>query len=499
MRTRDLDAPPDDMPVVLAVEGPHGPVIHGLNRAAAQRGARLEARVVDVRAAAPDIVVEWADPRADAAFVTRLAHWAKRWSPWVAVDPVHGPGAGALVLDTTGADHLFGGEAPMLADVEARLSRLGLSARLAVAPSWGAAWGLARFGPVRAICHDPADLDPLPIAALRLSADPAAKLHRLGLKTVGQLRMLPRASLPRRFRGKDPSDHPLKRLDQALGRLPEPVAPLDDPAPLRAVLRLPEPVQDPVPLVPDLTAALAAQLHRRGEGCRRLRLTVCRVDGETRSIETGLARPTRDAAHMARLFDGKLDAIDPGYGFDAVLLEAADPERLDAAQPDLTGRVDETEALSHLIDRLSARLGPRAVLRPRPRDSHVPERVQRWVPALCVADAAPAASDVAPVRPPRAPRPPTLLSPPEPVRVLYAVPVGPPVRLEWRRRRMEVARYAGPERIAPEWWTDRPGTRLRDYYRIEDSDGRRYWLYREGVVGDGRGGPPAWFMHGLFP
>ena len=486
-RRRMPDAPPDDLPVVLAVEGPHGPVIHGVARAAEALGARVGARVVDARAAAPGLVVDWADPAADAAALERLAQWSKRWCPFVAVD-----GGSALIMDVTGAAHLFGGEAALLRDVEGRLAVMGLAARTAVAPNWGAAWALARFGPLRAICDDHAALDPLPVAALRLGEDAARTLARLGLKTVGQLRAVPRAALMRRFARAARADNPLIRLDQALGRLAEPVAPLPDAEPLRAVLRLPEPVEDPVPLIPDLCRTLAAQLNRRGEGCRRLRLTICRIDGEVRAVVAALARPTRDAAHMARLFEGKLDGLDPGFGFDAVVLEAADPERLDAAQPDLAGKVDEAEALAHLVDQLSARLGPRAVRSPVFRDTHMPERAEVWQPALA-GGAPPPPIGTGPLRPV------VLLDPPEAVRVIYAVPEGPPVRLEWRRRRLDVARYAGPERIAPEWWRDRPGTRLRDYYRIEDSDGCRYWLYREGVAGDRRGGAPRWLMHGLFP
>ena len=488
---RGPDAPPDDRPVILAVEGPHGPVIHGVSRGAALRGARAGQRVVDARAAAPDLEVAWADPADDATWLRRLARWAGRWSPFVAVD-----GRDGLALDTTGADHLFGGEAEMLRDVEARLSGAGLSARLAVAPSRGAAWALARFGPVRAVCTDLADLDPLPVAALRLPPDPVRALTRLGLKTVGELRAVARPALMRRFARAAPEANPLVRLDQAWGRLPEPLAAPDAPRAPRALLRLAEPVLDPTPLLPDLARTLAARLDRHGEGCRGLRLTVFRTDGETRDVAARLARPTRDPDHMVRLLEGRLEGIDPGFGFDAALLEGLGPERLDAAQPDLTGAVDEAEALARLIDRLAARLGPAAVVRPVLRDSHVPERAQGLVPAAYgMPDGAGGAATVLE----RPLRPAVLLDPPEPLRVLYAVPEGPPVRLEWRRRRLDVTRYAGPERIAPEWWRDRPGTRLRDYYRVEDAEGCRYWLYREGVIGDRRGGAPRWFMHGLFP
>ena len=109
-----------------------------------------------------------------------------------------------------------------------------------------------------------------------------------------------------------------------------------------------------------------------------------------------------------------------------------------------------------------------------------------------------AASPPLPAAPLLSPRPIRLFDPPEEIRVLYAVPDGPPAQFVWRRQTLRAARFAGPERIAPEWWRDRPGVRLRDYFRIEDEHGRRLWIFREGMAGDGRGGAPRWFLHGVF-
>jgi protein ImuB len=95
-------------------------------------------------------------------------------------------------------------------------------------------------------------------------------------------------------------------------------------------------------------------------------------------------------------------------------------------------------------------------------------------------------------------RPERLLDRPEAIDVIYATPEGMPRRFRWRRAMHDIARVEGPERIAPEWWRQPSATRLRDYYRVEDANGRRYWIYREGVIGDGRGGAPSWFIHGLF-
>ena len=482
-------APPDDLPVALAAEGPHGPVIHATNRPARLSGIRTGARVVDMRAICPDLRVDYADLEGDRHFIDRLRLWVRRWCPWSVAD-----GDNGLILDTTGSDHLFGGEAAMLRDIEERFSGLGLTAQLAVAPTWGAAWALARFGPVRAICPDETlaqRLAPLPVQALRLPEDTLILLNRLGLKRIGDLAALPRLSLTRRFRDTEPQSNPLLRLDQAMGRLAEPVSSTEEEAPFRALCRLSEPIQDPTPHVPELCDALCERLEAAGKGCRKLRLTVYHSDGEVSAITVATSRPSRDGAHLLRLFEGKLERINPGYGFDLILLEALAVERLDETQNRLDGQADDALHLARLIDRLSARFGARVVTRPAPRESHLPERAQDWVSAM--AEPPGALAD-----PPTLDRPVRLIAPPEEIRVLYAVPEGPPAQFVWRRQTLLITRYAGPERIAPEWWQDRPGTRLRDYFKVEDHQGRRFWIYREGLHDDGRGGAPRWFLHGMF-
>jgi protein ImuB len=481
-------APPDDVAVVLATEGRHGPVIHAANRAARLAGIGVGARIVDVKAVCPDLHVEYADVAGDRLALERLMLWARRWCPWTVAD-----GADGLILDTTGADHLLGGEAAMLVEMETRLSLLGLTARPAVAPTWGAAWGLARYGPVRAICPPgqvAAQLAPLPVAALRLDEPTLLLLRRLGLKTVGSLAEAPRLSLTRRFAREALHANPLLRLDQAVGHLAEPVASRDAPPRIEAQARLAEPMQDPTAYLPGLCADLCAQLTRHGLGCRRLTLTVYRTDGEVGAIAAATAAPSRDPDHLRSLFDDRLERIDPGFGFDLIALEAGTVEPVATVQTRLDGETDEDLQLPHLIDRIVARLGERSVKRPVLHASHLPERAETMAGVL--ENPRSMTAPIARERPIR------LLSSPEEVRVMYAVPEGPPVQFIWRRRTHKVARYAGPERIAPEWWRDRPGTRLRDYFKIEDQDGRRLWLYREGLHEDGRGGDPRWFVHGMF-
>lgn len=482
-RLRMGDPVAEEIPTALALDAAHGPVIHDLNRAARLAGVRRGAQVVDMRAICAALTTHPAQPGGDAAALSRLMLWARRWGPHSVVD-----GADGLLIDTTGVAHLFGGEAGMLADMQAGFARAGLTVRVALAPTPGAAWGLARFGGERAIATCAQDLHPLPVAALRLSRDTLVLLRRLGLRRIGDLAAIPRLPLMRRFARAAPWDNPLIRLDQATGGLAEPLNAPDPPPAYLAEARLAEPVMDPAPHLPALISDLAGQMADQGTGCRRLCLSVFRVDGDCRGVRVATAAPTRDPDHLLRLFQGRLEGLDPGFGFDLIRLSAEATEPLAQAQVSLAGGVDEGLHLSQLVDRLTARFGAGCVTRPAPRESHVPER------AVHPGD---------PMVPPQMPapnpdRPIRLFHPPEEVRVIYAVPDGPPAQFIWRRQTISTARQTGPERIAPEWWHDSPGTRLRDYYRIEDHAGRRLWIYREGLGGDGRGPPPRWFVHGVF-
>ncbi|MEM7521670.1 MAG: DNA polymerase Y family protein [Pseudomonadota bacterium] len=486
--SQERTLPGDDIPVVLAVQGRHGPVVHAMSAAALARGVAQGARVVDVQAIHPDLHVEQADAAGDVALLDRVAFWARRWCPWTVRD-----GEDGITLDVTGAAHLFGGEAALLRDMAARFKMQGLSARLAVAPTRGAAQMLARYGGGSVICG-PQDVDvavaPLPVAALRLEQDMVRLLQRLGLKTLGALMQVPRVALMRRFERVPEAVNPLVLLDRALGRLADPLNAPPDAVRWMARVRLAEPVIDPLPHLDRLAQELCLQLSKAEQGARQVRLTIYRVDGEWRSRDVALAQAARDPAHLVRLLSGKLEGIDPGFGFDLLTLEAPRVEPLALHQDHLDGRRDATADVAALLDRLTARLGPEKVTWSAWLQSHAPERVEARAPAL----AAPPDHDV---HVPRE-RPVRLLDPSEEIAVLYAVPEGPPARFRWRRVTYVAARFEGPERVAPEWWRARGGARLRDYYKVEVGDGRRFWLYREGVLGDGRGQTPRWFLQGIF-
>jgi protein ImuB len=473
-----------DAPVVLTVEGTHGPIIHAVTTAAAERGARAGARLTDARALDPALIAIPADPAADALLLQRFARWAGRWSPLVEVD-----GSNALRLDVSGIAHLFGGESGLVADVRQRFADLGFTSRSAIAPTAAAAWALAPYAPC--ICDEEVEarLAPLHVSALRLEPETVRTLERLGLKTIGALIAVPRLALARRFRG---AEDVVDALDRALGRKPEPLTAARVNPPPRAALHLEEPATHPEAApqaLERLIPNLVRQLQERHLGARRLALHGFRVDGSVATASVATAIASREPKHLQRLLIDKAAVLDPQFGFDAFALTADLSEDLGAAQESLVEEPSGRQELARLIDRLTVKLGVCAVRRPQPQESHLPERASGWVSAV---------ADVPIELSPASFRPSRLFDRPEAIDVVYATPEGVPRRFMWRRGVHDIARVEGPERIAPEWWRQPSSTRLRDYYRVEDVTGRRYWIYREGLVGDGRGGAPNWFLHGLF-
>ncbi len=486
-------------PRVLISDTAHGPRIAAVGRAAAEAGARVGMVLADARAVCPPIAAMPYDAAGDLAFLGQIAVWAGRWGPWTALDPPDG-----LVVDVTAVAHLFGGEEALLADVHAAFAQRGLAVRAAIAPTAGAAWALAHYGPEGAIVGDDgnvaARLANLPVAALRLEDSVVTVLRRLGIKRLGQLAGIEngasgRDAIQRRFRNRrSPAANPLVRLDQLLGRVPEPLLPVVPVVQPLVQRRLMEPIRHRALLervLIDLATDMVAELERRGEGARQLELGMWRVDGDVAVKRLEMAAATRDPEHICRLFAGRLDDIDAGFGIELVRLRASWTEPLALAQKGLeSGAELPGTTLAVCIDRLTVRLGPGAVSRPVPRASHLPERAQRWQPPLAPE---PSSQGLLAFHH----RPLKLLDKAEQIAVLYATPDGYPERFRWRGAVHDVVRVEGPERIAPEWWRERGGTRLRDYYRIEDAAGRRYWIYRAGLIDDGRGGIPEWYLQGL--
>ncbi len=462
-----------------------------VSRAAQALGLHVGQKAPDARALVPELLTEEAEPEADAVALGALCDWCVRFTPGVAPDAPDG-----LFLDITGIAHLWGGEAEMMADFATRLTANGLRMRCAIADTPGAAWALAHFGEDRTIAPPGGQgplLEPLPPAALRLETDVWAQIERLGLRRLGQLMAIPRGPFARRF-----GQATMTRLDQALGRSCEALAFRRPPTPWFDRLAFAEPIsapEDMARVAADAAAKLCVRLDAEGQGARRFELTYHRVDGRALSLMVGLALPGRDARRIGKLFAPKVETVDPGFGIEIVTIAAFDVEPISGRQ----GRLDAGRAaaiedgLAPLVDRLTNRLGEDRVWRAQPAESHVPELAAVRARPFASAPAAHGWNR-------QTPRPARLFRRPEPVEdVMALTPDDPPSRFRWRGQVFRVRRAEGPERVGEEWWKGAvedvsPG-HVRDYYRVEDDDGRRFWLFRAGLYGED---PPKWWMHGLF-
>ncbi len=467
----------------------------------------------------PELVLVERDPAGERTTLERIADWCDRWTPLVGLDDF--AGEAGLLLDVGGVPHLFGGEAALCTEIVRRLATRGFAAAAAIAGTPAAARAVARHalreGGVRVIeaGDERSAVAGLPVGAIDPDGSRVAALARLGLKRIGDLLERPRPGLARRFGGDLTA-----RLDEAVGLLDRPIVPRRPVADLVAERRPVDPlpdVDDCLVVLRSLAESLAEGLERRGQGLRRAEFALWRVDGSVVRREIGTGRPSRDAALLTRLIEEKLHAetagIDPGYGFDLVRLSVLAAAPLDPTQTDLSGDDRGAADFDRLIDRLGARLGGARLAVARPGRSRLPETAavarpagepdrDAWPVELPIEDEPPA-------------RPLRLLPRPEPIDTLAALPDGLPLRFRWRRALYEVERVEGPERIAPEWWRlpivpavraeEMPdaveavdlAAATRDYFRVEERDGRRFWIFRAGLFGR-ETMRPRWYLHGIF-
>jgi protein ImuB len=467
-------------------------VLAAVDPAAALAGLAPGMSLADARARLPELRLVDADPAGDAQALAAFADWCGRFSPWTSVD-----GTDGIWLDVTGCVPLVDSEEALARDLVARASRLGFAARAAIADTPGAAWAVARYAElpvssVRVLANGEtrAALAPLPVAGLRLPGEIVQDLKRLGLKRIGDLYGMARAPLAPRF-----GEQVARRLDQALGLVEEPISPRQPTVPRLVRRILAEPISTPEAIeigLAQLMALLCRQLEEEGLGARRIELACFRIDGRVERIAIGTSRPSHQPDHLGRLLTEKIGEIAPGFGIELMQLRALAVEPLAALQLGLDAKQDGG-AVAPLVDRLANRLGARNVLRLIPEDSHLPERAARTVSVLDVRHDK-AGQDW----PTDRPRPIRLLAYPDPIEVVAPVPDDPPLMFRWRRVPHRVRRAEGPERIALEWWHEpEAGTDgIRDYYRVEDEAGRRFWLYRRGLYRPEAS--PAWFLHGFF-
>lgn len=487
-RVRPYDASAD-APLAFVEKRRGALSLVALSPAARQIGLTTGMALADARAQVPELAVAASNPSADARWLETVADACERYSPLTALDPPDG-----VVIDVTGCTHLFGSEAALAADLVQRFNRCRVRHAFAATPE--AAMGLAR-------CRLPVGADEaeavrqLPIAALRLDPAIETTLHRSGLVTIGDLATRPSAALAARI-----GPAAVAMLDRLLGRADSRLTPRRVPPALGVEHRFAEPItrnEDALGVLQVMLIEAADAMAQRGCGGRRFAARFFRSDGAITDLTVETSRPSRAPEAVMRLFRERIDTLadplDPGFGFDMIRLSVPVLEPLGPAQLAFNGGGGGADALAALIDRLSTRLGRDKVRRLIPCDSHMPERAVSSRPAT-----EPSTHIVWPDTKSGEPplRPLQLFDPPQPIEVIAEVPDGPPRRFRWRRTTYVVARHEGPERIAPEWWRPpRRPLRSRDYYRIEDEYGRRFWIFRHGIYGR-EAAHPRWYLHGLF-
>ncbi len=489
----------DETPFALVEKQGGAQKLYALTSAALRQGLAPGLSLADARARLPRLAVAEADPAGDAQILARLAARCECYTPLTALDEPHG-----LVLDVTGCAHLFRGEAGLFARLLHDMQAFGFSTRAALAGTPDCARALARFsaGGIFTPEEEKAAVARLPVTALEQGAETLVVLNRAGLKTLGDVAARSSRAFVSRF-GADFS----RKIERLFGREDVRIRPLRPPPDCMVERHFLEPLAQREQIeaaLRDLMLETALLLERRGQGGRAFEADFFRADGVVRRLRVETLRPTRDPKILLRLFHEKLDVLadplDPGFGFDALRLAVPRAEKFSAEQGDFAGAaaVESERELSELLDRLTTRFGRERVLRFIHLDTYEPERESPAVPAAMAAPAVwPAAAGSEPPL-----RPLTLFDPPQPIEVLALAPDGPPARFHWRRQAHDVLRAEGPERIAPEWARLDPahfgGNALtRDYYRVEDVDGRRFWLFRRGLYERGDE-TPCWFVHGLF-
>ncbi len=476
-------------PLIQAQRTGNRRLVYAANAAAREAGLKPGMAVAQAQALVPELTIHDAALREDAVALRRLGHWAlKHYSPLVAADLPDG-----LVMDVTGAAHLHGGEKPMLQNMVTRLSETGIVARAAAADSWGAAHAFARAAAKSVLIVPPGEtaarLQNLPLAYLRLGAETVDQLRRLGFETIGDIAAAPRAPLAQRFGA---ALH--RRLDQAFGRLREPIEPLRAPERIETKRLFAEPIAAAETLARytgKLTATLCEMLQAKDVGVRRLDLLFQRVDSDIQAIRIGTSRPNRDVKRLTRLLCDKLETIDPGFGVEAMTLRASLVEPYQTKQMRNTLLDENPEVdITGLIDILANRVGEAKLYRFAPVESDVPER--------SVGRIAPAAMATGKTWP-SLPRPARLLRKPEPISTIALLPDHPPVSFSWRGIRRRVRRADGPERIFGEWWKrDAERHAVRDYFQVEDDAGERFWIFRAGDGEHPETGRQSWYLHGFF-
>ncbi|WFU38521.1 DNA polymerase Y family protein [Bradyrhizobium sp. CB82] len=493
-----------DEPSIVVAKENNALVIYALDEAAGRFGLHIGQPLANARAICPELKVFDADVAADAKTLEDIADWCDRFTPLVALDPPHG-----LFLDITGCAHLFGGEANLLQALVRTLARQGFAVSAAIASTSICARTLTRqaSGTIVADGAEAEAINRFPVSALGADDAITTGLRRAGLKTIGAVALRSSHEITARFGARFST-----LLAHALGQGDAPISPRKPLPDYIVEKRFAEPIATDTMIAMTLSRladTLVTSMEKQGKGARRLEASFFRTDGVVRAIMVETGRPVTRSAVIDRLFRERLDALadplDPGFGFDMVRLSASRTETVVQEQRDLDAHVHDNDELTALIDRIAARIGGKRVVVHLPQDTHIPECAVLAVPAQHHLAAAAQAEWPSRVESEPPLRPLRLFDRPEPIKVPFAtVPDGAPHQFTWRRALHAVVRVEGPERIAMEWWRQDGKQLTRDYFRVEDAEGLRFWIFRDGLYDselvdeEGRSVPANWYVHGLF-
>lgn len=469
---------------VLAAKQRGRMVVMATSPVAQQNGIEAGMVLADARAILPEVqVLDYEYGQAE-TLLSALAEWAIRYSPLVSVDRPDG-----LLLDASGCAHLWGSEAAYLKDIASRLKTSGYNVRTAMADTLGAAWAVSRFSRAYPIIDPASQLDAissLPPQALRLDAAVIEKMHKLGLYQIKNFIHMPPSVLRRRF-----GQSTLDQIGRALGYVYEPFTAIQPPEPYQERLPCLEPIRTAAGIeiaIEKLLVCLCERLVKDGMGLREARLKCFRVDGKTQQISVGTNGASCSASHLFKLFELKISTIEPDLGIELFVLEAPVVEQLANQQEALWsfGGAGKLVVIAELLDRLAARAGSGVIHRYLPAEHHWPERA--IIPVGSLTDKPQTdwrADELKPVQ---------ILPIPEPIQVTAPVPDYPPMLFRYQGEIHKIQRADGPDRIEQEWWIQ-DGLH-RDYYAVEDQQGRRYWIFRLGHYDEN--GASEWFIHGFF-
>lgn len=472
--------------IPFVVAGPsHGKMmVLATNALAEDEGVYVGMVLADARALVPQIENFDDKPELAERVLGNLAEWCVRYTPNVAVQSPD-----CLILDVTGCAHLWGGEHNFLKELVTKLRSFGYDARAAMADTYAVAWAVAHFAkerPLVPVGGGRAALAKLPPAALNLSDDIVSMLKRLGIRKIETLYDMPAATLNKRF-GKEIT----LRLSYALSVIPEKF--VFKPYVEAYIEDLPTP--EGVAKAEDISGALeilleklCTRLDAEQKGARSLVFTGYRLDGNVETVEIGTNTASRDRHHLYKLFENKLDTIEPALGIELFTLSA---DQIEDINFDQKGMLDKSVSfdspnIRHLIDTLGNKFDPRRLFRFVPRERHWPEQSLKATTSLSQGDETHwQTHKLRPIR---------LLPRPELIEVTAPVPDYPPMLFRFRGKMHRVRKADGPERIEKEWWIEKGSA--RDYFRLEDEVGQRYWVFRDGTYQDNAN--PNWYLHGFF-